>query len=104
MNHLQKEISGILEHGKRVGTPWFQMVFRLSSHGRFIVITGKKAGNAVVRNRIRRRLKEIVRKYEVLEKIGADVILLGKRRCAKEEFSVLKSAVFQSLEGIGRAE
>jgi ribonuclease P protein component len=62
----------------------------------------KKVGNAVVRNRTRRRLKEAARL--VLEQrpvTGADVVLIGRDSTRKRNFITLQSDIRRALEKTG---
>lgn len=68
-------------------------------HNRFGFITSKRLGNAVIRNRVRRRLREIVR-VQPLES-GWDVVLSAKAAAARADFQHLKRAAVNLL---GRAK
>lgn len=52
----------------------------------------KKVGNAVVRNRIRRRLKEAVRVHAARDMApGTDYVIVGRRELLKTPFDDLKA-------------
>ena len=62
----------------------------------------KKVGNAVVRNRTRRRLKEAARL--VLEQrpvAGADLVLIGRDSTRKRNFIALQGDIRRALEKTG---
>ncbi len=62
----------------------------------------KKVGNAVVRNRTRRRLKEAARL--VLEQrpvAGADLVLIGRDSTRKRNFITLQGDIRRALEKTG---
>ncbi len=65
-----------------------------------ITIT-KKIGNAVVRNRIRRRMKEIYRLKLGNIKGGYDLILIPKKNCVDISYKDLESAMIHIM-GIAR--
>ncbi|MCX6022691.1 MAG: ribonuclease P protein component [Chloroflexi bacterium] len=58
---------------------------------RFGFAVGKKLGNAVVRNRVKRRLREIVRLMSLNG--GWDVVVIAKAPAAAAEFAGLRVAV-----------
>ena len=56
------------------------------------ITTGKKLGHAVVRNRARRRLREVYRLNEALFKPGFDIVVVARSRCITADFQKLTSA------------
>lgn len=60
----------------------------------------KKAGNAVIRNLIRRRLKEAVRTYAADDMArGKDYVIVGRREIAAIPFDQLKSELSRRMRG-----
>ena len=59
-------------------------------HSRFGFLVSKRIGNAVVRNRVRRRLREVVRLTPV--KPGWDAIFIARRDINQANFRELKRA------------
>lgn len=60
----------------------------------------KKHGNAVERNRMRRRLKEAVRhKAGFAMKDGHDYVIVARREVLTASFADLKAALIQRIEG-----
>jgi len=53
-------------------------------------ITSRRVGNAVVRNRIRRRLREIFRKHQHEISSGAWIVTIASARAAPETFDALE--------------
>lgn len=62
---------------------------------RFGFIATRRIGNAVVRNRLRRRLKEILRIAPV--KPGWDLVLIVRKSSVEAGFDDLKRAVYNLL-------
>ena len=56
------------------------------------ITTGKKLGHAVVRNRARRRLREVYRLNESLFKPGYDIVVVARARCVSADFQKLTKA------------
>ena len=65
------------------------------THNRCGFVTSKRVGGAVVRNRVRRRLREIVRAAPV--KNGWDVVISAKTSAARADYHELKRAVTDLL-------
>jgi ribonuclease P protein component len=64
-------------------------------HFRLAVVAGKRVGNAVTRNRVKRRLREISRQLPI--RPGFDVILGARSDAATASFAELARAVAQVL-------
>ncbi len=62
-------------------------------HNRYGFIVGKQLGNAVARNRTRRRLREIVRAFDRQAKPGHDIVLIARRPLAEQPFEVFVRTV-----------
>jgi ribonuclease P protein component len=60
----------------------------------------KKVGNAVVRNRIRRRLREAVRVYAAGDmQPGKDYVIVGREEVLAAPFSVIKTELSRRVRG-----
>jgi ribonuclease P protein component len=57
---------------------------------RFAFVAGKRLGNAVVRNRVKRRLREATRGVAVKE--GWDVIVVARQPSVEADYHTLKKA------------
>jgi len=64
----------------------------VESEGRIGLVVSRKVGNAVHRNRGKRRLREIFRKIPTENKAGQDIVFIA-RPC-------LRTTSFQHLEGV----
>ena len=65
------------------------------------ITTGKKLGHAVVRNKARRRLREVYRLNEHLFKPGYDIVVVARSRCVTADFRKLTKAYLSLAEKAG---
>lgn len=63
-----------------------------SDMNRIGITVSKKLGHAVVRNRIRRRLREIYRLNEDQFQPGWDIVVVARSRCVDADFTSLTKA------------
>ena len=65
------------------------------------ITTGKKLGHAVVRNRARRRLREVYRINEAMFKPGYDIVVVARHRCIDGDFRKLTQGYLSLAEKAG---
>ena len=65
------------------------------------ITVGKKLGHAVVRNRVRRRLREVYRINEDKFTAGWDIVVVARSRCIYADFRKLADAYLSLAEKAG---
>jgi len=97
----KSEFDAVYSTGKRRSNAHFTVFVRANERplSRFGFSIKKALGGAVVRNRMRRRLREIVRCH--LEEIpgGWDIVIHPKRSVAKAPFAALTAAFLRLVKG-----
>ena len=72
-----------------------------SDMNRIGITVSKKLGHAVIRNRIRRRLREIYRLNEDQFQPGWDIVVVARSRCVDADFVKLSNAYLSLAEKAG---
>jgi ribonuclease P protein component len=109
-SHKPKKLSNsrqyrkVYDQGQRFHTPFFS-VFVLkndSDEQRIGITVTRKIGDAVIRNRCKRRLREIVRKMQFDEfgPIGFDLIINVRSAMAEAKYGQLQDAFCRVVERI----
>ncbi len=63
----------------------------------------KKVGNAVIRNRIKRRLREVANQvFSLKSQPGYDYVIIGKRGALTQEFTSILKDLEQALDHVHR--
>jgi ribonuclease P protein component len=86
----------VYEQGQKIHTPFFSAFFLRNDAGerRYGITVTRKIGGAVLRNRCKRRLREILRKYELCPSYpeGFDLVLNVKPELAEADFNRLRES------------
>ena len=72
-----------------------------SESNRVGITVSKKLGGAVVRNRVRRRLREVYRLHEEAFAPGWDIVVVARSRCIDANFAALTKAYLSLAEKAG---
>jgi ribonuclease P protein component len=94
------EFDAVYRAGKRRSSSHFTVFFRANDlpQSRFGFSIKKALGGAVVRNRIRRRLREIVRCHRLEIPSGWDIVIHPKSSVARAEFAALAADLLRLLK------
>lgn len=89
--------------GRRAPTPGFVLLVRPRGDGddamRYGITVTKKVGNAVVRNRMKRRFRALLREFlPAFGIVGADHVLIGRNGGIEREWDALRRDFTKALE------
>ena len=99
------EISRVFDKGTRISTPAVTLIVfeneeQHGHDGRAAFVAGKKLGNAVWRNRAKRRMRAAFRSLEE-PFTGYDVVFLAKRSINNIEYSSLVESLSKAIKKKG---
>jgi ribonuclease P protein component len=96
------EFDRVYRAGKRRSSSHFTVFFRANElpQSRFGFSIKKALGGAVVRNRIRRRLRELVRCHRLEIPAGWDIVIHPKSSVERAEFRALTADLLRLLKGV----
>ena len=99
LSRLQ-EFSAIQEHGTTRSTGLVTARFLQTNleTSRFGLATGRRIGGAVVRNRVRRRLREALRGMATSFRPGWDVLIIARPAIVAADHAALVEALRRTLE------
>ncbi|MBQ9243393.1 MAG: ribonuclease P protein component [Proteobacteria bacterium] len=91
--------------GRRIGGKFLLVIFAPSSFlgVRFGLTVSKKVGKAVVRNKVKRRLRDILRHHQAVLG-GLDVVWIAKADAASASYASLEREVVALLDRIHRSQ
>lgn len=101
--HVRAEFTAVQDGGRRVATRYFILLGAPNTRGRdrFGVIASRRLGNAVVRNRAKRRLRELFRCRDSGRTspggVTFDLVLIPRRELVTAPYPALESEFARSL-------
>ncbi|MBO5049814.1 MAG: ribonuclease P protein component [Oscillospiraceae bacterium] len=99
LNHIFRKLYHT--DGKANGFLVFYAKANHTERNRVGITVSKKLGKAHVRNRVRRRLREIYRLNEARFAAGYDIVVVARSRCVDADFSKLTAAYLSLAEKAG---
>ena len=98
-NHIFRKLYA----SKGVANSYFVLYARpnRASHNYVVITVSKKLGHAVVRNRTRRRIREIYRLHEAVFTSGWDIVAVARSRAVDADFTKLTSAFLSLAQKAG---
>ncbi|MCL2390164.1 MAG: ribonuclease P protein component [Endomicrobia bacterium] len=102
--HLQKDFKKVFKSGCRLENRKIK-ILAYKNDGLYLrrlgLVTSRKVGIAAVRNRTKRRLREIFRTHKHLLEPGLDLVFISKPETASLDYNILKKTVLELLESAG---
>lgn len=99
LNHIFRRLYATSGHGNSYLVLYARK--NRTATNRVGVTVSKKLGHAVVRNRVRRRLREIYRLNEDKFAPGWDIVVVARSRCISADFGKLTASYLSLAEKAG---
>ncbi len=102
MLRSRHDLGRLAESGRTKAHPLLVVHFvpNALDHDRFAISTGRRLGGAVERNRVRRRLREMLRRSQNQGDQGWDVLIVARPASLQASYDELRSALERLLAGI----
>jgi len=94
------EFRRLYNKGKSAASPFFAVYCRKTGrpYSRLGLTTGVKLGNAVKRNRVRRRMRELYRTNEQKLRPGYDIVIVARSRAIFARYSDLENSFLRLMK------
>lgn len=94
------EFINVYKSGRRVSSLFFVMYIKKNNLGysRLGISVSKKVGKSVIRNRIKRQIKEIVRENYDLIKSGWDIVFSVRPAAAELDYAQMEKEIISLLK------
>jgi ribonuclease P protein component len=100
--HIQKDFNEVFKNGLRLENKNIKILVYKRNDGQIIkrlgLITSKKVGAAIIRNRTKRRLREIFRTNKHLFELGLDLIFISKPGTVLLDYKSLEKIILGLLK------
>lgn len=100
----REDFNKVFRFGKSVANQQFVLYHLIKTENEFFrlgVSVSKKIGNAVVRNRLRRIMKEIIRLNKDTITLTADFILIARKPIVDMDYHQIESCIVHVLKKAG---
>ena len=99
-NHIFRRL---YQKGRSAVSPWLAVYVRRTGRpvNRLGFTVSTKLGHAVVRNRVRRRLREIYRLHEDRMATGLDIVVVARVRAARASYQQLDESFVRLCTKLG---
>lgn len=96
----QRDFSKIIKTGKKVSNNSFVIYYKVNNidHSRYGISVGTKLGNAVFRNKYKRRIRMLVNNNNSLYNKNNDYIILLRKNAVSIEFKHLENDFNQLVQ------
>jgi ribonuclease P protein component len=98
--HKRKEYLEVFGGGDKIETNCFVVYLRVNElqRHRLGITVSRKIGKSVVRNRVKRRVREIFRKNKGAVPVACDIVVNARRSAARASYRKLESSYMDAID------
>ena len=106
MLRSQRDFAALQGSGQSRAHPLVIVRYRRNDLGRdrFGISTGRRVGSAVIRNRVRRRIREVLRRMDRTPGMGWDILVVARPASAEATYAQLQTALERLLGKVTAVE
>ena len=99
-----RDFDDIINNGKNIRNKYYSIYYKDNNlkYDRFGISVGKKLGNAVFRNRYKRKLRSIIDIYKKDYNNRRDYIIILRKEAADKDFNLLKEEFINLMNNKGK--
>lgn len=100
----KKDFLLLYKKGRRYKGKYFNLIYLSNnlSSSRIAIVVGRKIGNAVKRNKIKRWMRDLFRRNKELLKSSVDIVIIPKKDILELSWSSLKREYLVAIEFISQ--
>lgn len=95
--------NSIIDNGLKIRNKYFVVYYNKvidTNHLKFGIAVGKKVGNAVIRNKYKRKIRSIVDANKLLFKKGYNYIIIVRKECLELNYQTLNDSLMELIEKV----
>ncbi len=95
-----EDFAAVYQKGKSVGDRYVVVFFLRNGrrYNRIAFLASKKVGNAVVRNRARRLMKEVIRVDNPIKNQGFDIVFIARKTIVSSNYEGVKKSIHSAIK------
>jgi len=97
---------GVQRHGRKVHTKYFVLFLLANDLGRVRlgITVSRKVGSAVVRNRVKRRVREVFRQHREFFPPSSDLVIIARKSAARVSYDEILRDLHTAGRRLGRSD
>jgi ribonuclease P protein component len=97
----RSEFQHVFDQGRKFPSKYLILYFLPNDLGfsRLGLVVSRKVGNAVTRNRVRRRIREIFRTADAANSLNFDIVVVARSIAGDAEYQSLEKSILRAFAG-----